>query len=252
VSTIACTIACSSDGNAGCSNGQICVSLSGTEGSSASGFCCPAGTACLAEGALCLGNAGRSRGAADVCRAGVCSYDVGPAQPSDGGAAPDAAPDSADASGDAYPLHFDAAPSCPPPQVGPGGGEPSFCIRDSECTDPEQNGQYNPCYQETHCDQTLDLCIVSDPVPDGTSCDDSFERLEGPAPQNPACTGPCTSAMPPPPPPAACSCDTDCPARHRCVLGRCVCNDGFGIACNDVCRGGVCVSDVNTCGPISE
>jgi hypothetical protein len=96
------------------------------------------------------------------------------------------------------------------------------------------------------------LCIDDAPVPDGTPCDDSVVRLMLPQSSWPYCQGACTRAEPPPPPGGSCSCDTDCPPRHKCMSGTCVCNDGWGEHCNDVCRAGSCVSDVNLCATVVD
>src|SRR5262249_26481209 len=85
-----CKTACKSDGNPGCPAGNECVLLTGSPGSPANGYCCPYGTACQMPGGLCFALSGRTQNANDACRAGVCSYDIGPALPTNGGSAPEA------------------------------------------------------------------------------------------------------------------------------------------------------------------
>src|SRR5262249_29647 len=154
-------------GNPGCPAGNECVLLTGSPGSPANGYCCPYGTACQMPGGLCFALSGRTQNANDACRAGVCSYDISPARPTDGGSAPEATVGDARVVRDAKTDFFDGPLVCPA-REDLSGGESTLCDIFT-CEDPEQNGDYNPCLADIHCDfLATNLCISTGPVPDGT------------------------------------------------------------------------------------
>jgi hypothetical protein len=148
-----------------------------------------------------------------------------------------------------------------------------YCVdascRTPSCRDPGFNPQYNPCQALV---SPTSACLGSDypdclfggfgctsqgDVPDGTACDDGWPGSQGSFANKGAstCRGDAIPA------PVACSlpegadCDPLGLPRHKCVTkpsvcggvggGKCcVCNDGYGMNCNDRCDQGQCTSDL--------
>jgi outer membrane protein assembly factor BamB len=158
---------------------------------------------------------------------------------------------------------------CSLPQGNPPNWDPN-CVdgtcRTHSCRDPGWNPQYNPCRALTSpasscLNNTCSLggtCILSpDNVPDGTACDDGWPFAPGSAANSGAgtCRADAVPALVACTLPEGGDCDGLGLPRHKCVTkpsvcgsvggGKCcVCNDGYGMNCNDRCAGGQCVSDL--------
>ncbi len=157
-------------------------------------------------------------------------------------------------------------PAGNPPNWNPNCVDPDTSCRSYSCRDPGSNPQYNPCHSlaspTSACIANLDCfggvgCTFQGDVPDGVSCDDGWPG----APGEPYAQGTDTCRSDAIPSLVACSlpegsdCDGLGRPRHKCVTklavcggvggGKCcVCNDGYGMNCNDRCYKGQCVSDV--------
>jgi hypothetical protein len=161
-----------------------------------------------------------------------------------------------------------------PPNWNPFCVDPDHSCWSYSCRNPTNNPQYNPCRSLV---QSTSACLGSDypeclfggsgctsqgNVPDGMACDDGWPGSQGGFVSKGASTCRADAI------PALVACTlpegTDCspvtggsqPAsRFKCVTkpsvcgsvggGKCcVCNDGFGMNCNDRCDKGQCVSDL--------
>ncbi|HZM68740.1 MAG TPA: hypothetical protein VFB95_00065, partial [Candidatus Cryosericum sp.] len=159
-----------------------------------------------------------------------------------------------------------------PPNWNPSCLDPDHSCWSYSCRNPAQNPQYNPCRAltgpETACHNSDypscflggDGCTDQGNVPDGRACDDGWPGSPDLVDGAVTCRSDTIPAL------AACTLaeGQDCNpqtgtsqpgSRFKCVTkpqvcgsiggGKCcVCNDGFGMNCNDRCYRGQCVSDL--------